>query len=73
MYIVVEKESQNSAIIKENKALSEYLGCSVGTIAYKRFMKVWNWKNFTIYKPSHIHIKSSRGGKRAKKVTDCYL
>jgi hypothetical protein len=67
MYIVVEKESQNSAIIKENKALSEYLGCSVGTITNKKHLTMWEWGKYTVYKPSYIQIKSSRGGKRAKK------
>lgn len=71
MYIIIEKENGISAIIKENKALSEYLGCSVGTITNKKHLQMWEWGKYTVYKPSHIQIKSSRGGKRTKKETFC--
>ena len=66
MYAVIEKNTENAAVFKENKALSEHIGCSVGTISNKRHLKVWDWKEFRVYKPSIVEIKSKRGGKRTK-------
>jgi hypothetical protein len=71
MYVVIEKETNNVAIIKENKSLSLYLGCSVSTITNKSNLKVWEWNKFTIYKPTYIEIKSKRGGNRGGKPNYC--
>lgn len=67
MYIVVEKTSKKSAIFKEKRALGEYINASVDTIRRKRGEDCWEWKNFIIYLPSIVKIKSSRGGFRRKK------
>lgn len=67
MYIVVEKTSKKSAIFKEKRALGEYINASVDTIRRKRGEDYWEWKNFIIYLPSIVKIKSSRGGFRRKK------
>ena len=71
MYVVIENDTDNVAVIKENKALSLYLGCSVSTIANKNHLKKWEWDKYTIYSPSTIQIKSNRGGLRDGKPNYC--
>lgn len=66
MYIVVEKSSKKSAIFKEKKALGEHINASVDTIRRKRGQDFWEWKDFFIYVPSKVQMKSTRGGFRAK-------
>jgi len=64
MYIIINKISNESAIIKEKNTLSTYISRSVDTISRKKYLLMWETKEFIIYNPQIILIKSSRGGKR---------
>ncbi len=67
MYVVVEKISKMSAIFKEKRALGEYINASVDTIRRNDRTISWEWKNYIIYLPSIVKMKSARGGFRPKK------
>lgn len=62
MYIVIDKTTQNSAIIKEKTTLSNYINVSLSTIYRNKDVLCWNIGNFIVYKPQTILIKSKRGG-----------
>jgi hypothetical protein len=62
MYIVIDKTTQNSAIIKEKTTLSNYINVSLSTIYRNKDVLCWNIGNFIVYKPQTILIKSNRGG-----------
>lgn len=64
MYIVINKNSEESAIIKDKSILAEHISKSVDTITRKKDLLSWETKEFTIYNPQTILIKSARGGKR---------
>lgn len=63
MYILINKNNQESAIIKEKTVLSTLIGKSVSTIYRNRSLKMWETDEFTIYNPQKVEIKSKRGGK----------
>lgn len=63
MYILINKNNQESAIIKEKTVLSTLINRSVSTIYRNRRLKMWETDEFTIYNPQKVLIKSQRGGK----------
>jgi hypothetical protein len=63
MYIIINKTTQESAIIKEKVAVSSYIGISVSTIYRSRKLKWWETSKFIVYNPQIIQLKSNRGGK----------
>lgn len=64
MYIVINKNSEESAIIKDKSVLASHIGKSVDTITRKKDLLSWETREFIIYNPQIILIKSTRGGKR---------
>ena len=62
MYILINKTTQESSIIKEKTTLSTLIGKSTSTIYRNQSLKVWESGNFLIYNPQKVIIKSSRGG-----------
>lgn len=63
MYIIVNKTTQESAIIKEKTIVSGLIGRSISTIRRKQSLKCWETEQFLIYNPQKVLIKSKRGGK----------
>jgi len=63
MYIIINKITQESAIIKDKTSVSLYIGKSVATIYRKQTLKWWQTDEFLIYNPQKVLIKSQRGGK----------
>jgi len=63
MYILINKTTNESSIIKEKTTLSYLIGKSVSTIYRNESLKVWESNNFLIYNPQKILLKSQRGGK----------
>ncbi len=63
MYILINKTTQESAIIKEKSTLSTLINKSVSTIYRNQSLKWWESGNFLIYNPQKVIIKSQRGGK----------
>ena len=63
MYILINKTTNESAIIKEKSTLSTLINKSVSTIYRKQSLKVWSSGNFLIYNPQKVLLKSQRGGK----------
>lgn len=70
MYIIINKDTQESAIIKEKIAVSSYISKSVSTIYRNSKLKWWETSKFLIYNPQIIRLKSNRGGKNNFKVTN---
>ena len=66
MYILINKTTNESAIIKEKSTLSTIINKSVATIYRNQGLKVWECNNFLIYNPQKVLIKSKRGGFRRK-------
>lgn len=64
MYIVIDKTTNQSAVIKEKTKLSEYINKSIDTITRKKHLLTWDTTQFLIYNPQIILINSNRGGKR---------
>ncbi len=64
MYIVIEKETNDSVIIKDMTELSSFIGVSTKTIQRKTDMKMWETDRYCIYSPYYVSIKSNRGGNR---------
>ena len=63
MYIIINKDTQESAIFKEKVAVSSFIGKSVSTIYRNQSLNWWETDEFIIYNPKIIKLKSSRGGK----------
>ena len=63
MYIIINKDTQESAIFKEKVAVSSFIGKSVSTIYRNQSLNWWETDKFIIYNPKIIRLKSSRGGK----------
>lgn len=63
MYIIINKITQESAIIKDKTSVSSFIGKSVATIYRKQALKWWQTDEFLIYNPQKVLIKSQRGGK----------
>lgn len=63
MYILINKTTNESSIIKEKTTLSTLIGKSTSTIYRNQDLKVWESDNFLIYNPQKVLIKSQRGGK----------
>lgn len=70
MYIIINKETNKSAVIKEKQAVSNYINKSVSTIYRNKELLMWETKEFLIYNPQIILIKSQRGGKNNFKGTN---
>lgn len=70
MYIIINKETNKSAVIKEKQAVSNYINKSVSTIYRNESLLMWETSNFLIYNPSFVQIKSQRGGKNNFKGTN---
>ena len=62
MFIVINKISNESAIIKEKQPLADHLGISRNTVYKHSKELMWETDKFIIYKPQIILIKSARGG-----------
>ncbi len=65
MYIIIKKDTQKTAVVKEISQVAEYLYVSRQTI-YNNLnpysnKKVWETKNFTVYRADFVQIKSNRG------------
>lgn len=63
MYIAINKKTQESAVIKEKTTLSTLIDKSTSTIYRNQGLKMWETKDFLIYNPQKVLIKSNRGGK----------
>ena len=63
MYIAINKKTQESVVIKEKTTLSTLIDKSVSTIYRNQDLKMWETKDFLIYNPQKVLIKSKRGGK----------
>lgn len=61
MYIVIDKTTNESAVIKEKTTLAKYLGVSRSTVQRNSGNYYWKQGNFNIFEPSFIDIKSKRG------------
>lgn len=73
MYIIINKETQESAIIKEKVSVSTFISKSVSTIYRNESLKWWETTKFIIYNPQIIQLKSNRGGKNNfNSVNDVY-
>lgn len=64
MYIVINKENNESAIIKDKTELSSFINISTKTIQRKDHLDFWENNFYKVYKPSVVNIKSNRGGNR---------
>ncbi len=62
MYIIINKITQESSIIKEKTTLSTVIDRSISTIRRNESKKYWQTDNFLIYNPQKVLIKSNRGG-----------
>lgn len=63
MYIIIDKLTQESYIIKEKTTVSSLIDKSVSTIYRNQSLKWWETSKFIIYNPQKVEIKSKRGGK----------
>jgi hypothetical protein len=63
MYIIVDKSTQESYIIKEKTTVSSLIDKSVSTIYRNQSLKWWETDKYLIYNPQKVLIKSQRGGK----------
>lgn len=63
MYIVIDKTTQESTVIKEKTVVSSIIGKSVSTIYRNESKNWWETSQFLIYNPKKVLIKSNRGGK----------
>lgn len=63
MYIIIDKNTQESYIIKEKTTVSTLINKSVSTIYRNEHKKWWETNGFLIYNPQKVFIKSQRGGK----------
>ncbi len=63
MYILINKTTNESSIIKEKTTLSNLIGKSVSTIYRNESLNMWESGNFLIYNPKKVLTKSQRGGK----------
>lgn len=63
MYIIINKKTQESAIIKEKTNVSALINRSVATIYRKEHLKMWETDDFMIYNPQKVMLRSNRGGK----------
>ena len=63
MYIIIDKNTQESCIIKEKTTVSTIINKSVSTIYRNEAKKYWETHQFLIYNPQKVLIKSKRGGK----------
>lgn len=63
MYIIIEKSTQKSAVIKEKSKVSAYIGKSVSTIYRNERLLSWETDKYIIYNPTLVDINSKRGGK----------
>jgi len=62
MYILINKTTQESAIVKEKTNVSSIISKSVSTIYRNQSLKWWETNDFIIYNPQKVLIKSNRGG-----------
>jgi hypothetical protein len=62
MYIIINKITQESSIIKEKTTLSTVIDRSTSTIRRNESKKYWQTDKFWIYNPQKVLIKSNRGG-----------
>ena len=70
MYILINKVTQESTVIKEKSTLSTLINRSVATIYRKQSLKCWETNEFLIYNPQKVIIKSLRGGKNNFKTNN---
>ena len=70
MYILINKTTQESTVIKEKSTLSTIINKSVATIYRKQSLKCWETSEFLIYNPQKVIIKSLRGGKNNFKTNN---
>ena len=63
MYIIVDKITQESYVIKEKITVSNLINKSVSTIYRNQSLKWWETSQFLIYNPKKVIVKSQRGGK----------
>ena len=62
MYIIIDKITQESYIIKEKIAVSILINKSTSTIYRNQSLKWWETSQYLIYNPIKVLIKSQRGG-----------
>jgi len=63
MYIIIDKSTQESYVIKEKTTVSSLIDKSVSTIYRNQSLKWWETGKYLIYNPQKVLIKSQRGGK----------
>ena len=63
MYIIINKTTNESSIIKDKTAVSDFICKSVSTIYKNQSLKMWQTTKFLIYNPQKVLIKSKRGGR----------
>jgi predicted DNA-binding transcriptional regulator AlpA len=65
MYIIIDKITHESTIIKEKTTVSTLIGKSVSTIYRNETKNYWETNKYFIYNPKKVLIKSNRGGKNS--------
>lgn len=63
MYIVINKFTDETAVIKEKSPLSEHLGISLRTVHRKTIDRMWETEQHIVYKADVVLLKSRRGGR----------
>ena len=63
MYIIIDKITHESTIIKEKTTLSTIIGKSISTIYRNETENYWETAKYYVYNPKKVLIKSNRGGK----------
>lgn len=63
MYIIIDKVTHESIIIKEKTTVSTLIGKSVSTIYRNESKNYWETNKYLIYNPQKVLLRSNRGGK----------
>ena len=62
MYVVINKITDEVAVIKEKSPLAKHIGVSLSSIYRKSEQKVWETDEYIVYKATILMLKSNRGG-----------
>ena len=68
MYIILNKLTNKTAVIKEKTEIAGYLNKSISTIRRNLKAKRWETDEFIVIKADFVRVKSNRGGKRESKT-----
>lgn len=67
MYIILNKLTDKTAVIKEKTEIAGYLNKSISTIRRNLKAKRWETDTFIVIEADFVQVKSNRGGKREAK------